>query len=93
MNFGGQNNLQQQMFQEAVQELSMRDMFKQYNALVERCFDECVTGFRSKKMTGGEQECVKKCATKFTTFTQRVASRFQELQVKMNEQQQNTFGR
>ena len=36
-------------------------------------------------MTGGEQECVKKCATKFTTFTQRVASRFQELQVKMNE--------
>ena len=34
MNFGGQNNLQQQMFQEAVQELSMRDMFKQYNALV-----------------------------------------------------------
>ena len=52
---------------------------------MERCFDECVSGFRSKKMTSGEKECVQKCATKFTTFTQRVASRFQELQIKMNQ--------
>lgn len=36
MNFGGNNQMamQQQQFQEAVQELSMKDMFKQYNGLV-----------------------------------------------------------
>ena len=50
----------------------------------ERCFDECVTGFRTKKLTSSEKECVKTCSAKFTKFTQRIASRFQELQIKMN---------
>ncbi len=52
---------------------------------VEVCFDECISGFRSKKLTSAEKECVTKCATKFTGFTQRVASRFQELQIKLQQ--------
>eukprot|EP00965_Chrysotila_dentata_P004672 151991-Pleurochrysis_carterae.AAC.1 len=36
-----------------------------FNGLVERCFSECVTGFRSKQLSGPEEKCVGTCANKF----------------------------
>jgi hypothetical protein len=51
-----------------------------YNALVERCFDGCVTSFRSKTMDGSESVCVENCAARYIKMTQRVGLRFAEHQ-------------
>lgn len=53
---------------------------RMYNRLVERCFKECVTRFRSKKMDDGELACVSKCAEKYLKLTSRAGFRFAEFQ-------------
>jgi len=49
----------------ALEEMQMRDSLRTFNGLVERCFTDCVTGFRSKSLTDGEDKCVTACAEKF----------------------------
>jgi len=51
-----------------------------YNNLVERCFDGCVTSFRSKTMSKSESSCVENCASRYIKMTQRVGLRFAEHQ-------------
>ena len=51
-----------------------------YNSLVERCFDGCVTSFRSKTMDKSESVCVENCAARYVKMTQRVGLRFAEHQ-------------
>jgi hypothetical protein len=51
-----------------------------YNNLVSRCFDTCVTGFRSKTMDKSEISCVESCADRYVKMTQRVGLRFAEHQ-------------
>lgn len=51
-----------------------------YNNLVARCFDGCVTSFRSKALDKWEQGCVDHCASRYINMTQRVGLRFAEHQ-------------
>jgi import inner membrane translocase subunit TIM9 len=51
-----------------------------YNRVVERCFADCVTSFRSKNLDDKESNCVNTCAEKFLKHTQRVGRRFAEHQ-------------
>merc|ERR1712093_282916 len=69
-------------------EMQVQESMNTYNGLVERCFNECVTGFRSKSLEASEKECVEHCVGKFMQFSQRVAQRFQE----KNMQLQNAQG-
>ena len=49
----------------------MRDTLRMYNGLVERCFSECVNGFRSKNLDSKEDKCVTTCAAKFLKHSVR----------------------
>jgi import inner membrane translocase subunit TIM9 len=51
-----------------------------YNTLVARCFDGCVTNFRSKALDKAEITCVEQCAGRYIKMTQRVGIRFAEHQ-------------
>ena len=51
-----------------------------YNSLVERCFDSCVSSFRSKTIDQSETVCVENCAARYVKMTQRVGLRFAEHQ-------------
>lgn len=50
-----------------------------YNALVERCFHECVDSFRRKSLEQNEEKCVQRCCEKFLKHSARVSVRFSEL--------------
>ncbi|KAG8462696.1 hypothetical protein KFE25_004672 [Diacronema lutheri] len=69
----------------ALEEMQMRDSLRTFNGLVERCFTDCVTGFRSKSLTDGEDKCVTACAEKFFNHARRVGQRFGELSQKQQE--------
>jgi hypothetical protein len=56
-----------------------------YNALVERCFKECVDDFRSKNLDKTETACVTKCCEKFLNLSARTGLRFQELFTEMEK--------
>jgi import inner membrane translocase subunit TIM9 len=58
-----------------------------YNNLVSRCFDGCVTGFRSKTLGKSEIDCVEHCASRYVKMTQRVGLRFAEHQA-LNQKKQ-----
>ena len=64
-----------------------------YNNLVNRCFDQCVTSFRSKTLDKGEINCVEQCASRYVKMTQRVGLRFAEhqaMQVKRAQEEGNS---
>lgn len=52
---------------------------RMYNALVERCFTDCVETFRRKSLDKQEETCVRRCAEKFLKHSMRVGLRFAEL--------------
>ena len=54
--------------------------FSMYNKLVERCFDGCISSFRSKTLDKSETSCVENCAARYIKMTQRVGLRFAEHQ-------------
>jgi mitochondrial import inner membrane translocase subunit TIM9 len=51
-----------------------------FNNLAARCFDGCVTSFRSKSLDKNEIQCVENCSHRYVKMTQRVALRFAEHQ-------------
>jgi import inner membrane translocase subunit TIM9 len=51
-----------------------------YNTLVERCFEGCVSSFRSKTLDKSEISCLENCAGRYIKMTQRVGLRFAEHQ-------------
>ena len=57
----------------------MRDTLRMFNGLVERCFGECVTAFRTKALTEPEEKCVCACAEKYLKHSGRVGQRFGEV--------------
>ena len=57
-----------------------------YNSLVHRCFDACVTSFRSKSLDKHEITCVEHCAGRYVKMTQRVGLRFAEHQAMQQQQ-------
>jgi mitochondrial import inner membrane translocase subunit TIM9 len=67
-------------------------IYSMYNNVVYRCFDNCVSGFRSKTLATHEITCVEHCADRYIKLTQRVGLRFAEHQAmqqkRAQEQQQ-----
>ncbi|KAB1224108.1 Mitochondrial import inner membrane translocase subunit Tim9 [Morella rubra] len=62
-----------------IEQLQLRDSLRMYNALVERCFTDCVDTFQRKSLTKQEETCVRRCAEKFLKHSMRVGMRFAEL--------------
>ncbi|KAK4285249.1 hypothetical protein QN277_001976 [Acacia crassicarpa] len=62
-----------------IDQLQIRDSLRMYNALVERCFNDCVDTFKHKSLQKQEENCVRRCAEKFLKHSMRVGMRFAEL--------------
>ena len=75
-------------FMQHIETAQLQDSLKLYNRVVEQCFDNCVSSFRSKKLEDKESSCISKCAEKFIKHTQRVGVRFAEAQAAMAQGQQ-----
>ena len=75
----------------AIQELErlqVKDTLRMINSMVELCFSECVTGFRSKALSSPEEKCIGTCAEKFLKHSGRVGQRFGELWMQEQAAQQ-----
>ena len=59
-----------------------------YNNLVARCFDGCVSSFRSKTLDKSEISCVEHCASRYIKMTQRTGLRFAEHQALQQQRQE-----
>ena len=55
-----------------LEEMQLKDTLRMFNGLVERCFSECVNGFRSKALSTSEDKCITTCANKFLKHSVRV---------------------
>lgn len=64
--------------------LEMVDSMNTYNGLVQRCFSQCVTSFRSKTLEKSEKTCVQNCVSKFMIYSGRVGQRFAEKNQQLN---------
>jgi len=71
---------QQQELMRQLENMQLKDSLAMYNNLVERCFDGCVSSFRSKTLDKSETACVENCAARYVKMTQRVGLRFAEHQ-------------
>jgi import inner membrane translocase subunit TIM9 len=71
---------QQQEFMRHLEHMQLKDSLAMYNNLVERCFEGCVSSFRSKTLDKSETACVENCAARYVKMTQRVGLRFAEHQ-------------
>mmetsp|Transcript_21529 Transcript_21529/g.32051 ORF Transcript_21529/g.32051 Transcript_21529/m.32051 type:complete len:98 (-) Transcript_21529:214-507(-) len=71
---------QQQEFMKNLEQMQLKDSLAMYNNLVSRCFDNCVSSFRSKTLDRGEVSCTEHCAARYVKMTQRVGLRFAEHQ-------------
>ncbi|KAF8065645.1 TIM9 [Scenedesmus sp. PABB004] len=69
-----------------LEHMQVRDSLRLYNALVERCFKDCVADFRSKNLAKDEEKCVQKCCEKFMNVSARTGLRFQEFFTEMEKQ-------
>jgi import inner membrane translocase subunit TIM9 len=63
-----------------------------YNTLVARCFDGCVSNFRSKALDKSEITCVEHCAGRYIKMTQRVGLRFAEHQAMQQKRAESGTG-
>lgn len=59
----------QMQVMQALNEMQMQEMMNTYNNLVEKCFNECVTSFRTKALESSEEQCVTRCVQKFMSFS------------------------
>mmetsp|Transcript_21763 Transcript_21763/g.50215 ORF Transcript_21763/g.50215 Transcript_21763/m.50215 type:complete len:99 (-) Transcript_21763:258-554(-) len=71
---------QQKAFMQKLEQMQLKDSLTMYNNLVERCFDPCVSNFRSKVVDKSEKACMENCASRYVKMTQRVGLRFAEHQ-------------
>ena len=51
-----------------------------YTNLVDRCFNTCVTSFKSKNLDKSETSCIENCSNRYIKLAQRVGLRFAENQ-------------
>lgn len=59
------------------------------NQVVQDCFNMCVKTFRSKKLDTTEKDCITRCTSKYIDATNRIFSRFQEIQALEEEKNSN----
>ncbi|KAI3461548.1 hypothetical protein Pfo_018211 [Paulownia fortunei] len=62
-----------------VDHFQILDSLRMYNALVERCFCDCVDSFYRKSLGKQEENCVRRRTEKFLKHSMRVAMRFAQL--------------
>ena len=75
----GPSDTEKMAAMQKLEELQVKDTLRMINNMVELCFSECVSGFRSKALTSPEEKCVNTCAEKFLKHSGRVGQRFGEL--------------
>lgn len=75
-------------FMRHIEEMQLQDSLRMYNRVVEACFNDCVSAFRSKKLDDKESKCALVCAEKFIKHSQRTGVRFAEAQQAMASEQQ-----
>ncbi len=63
-----------------MEEMHVSDTQRMFNGLTQRCFEMCVTSFRTKVLGREEQLCVDNCTVKFMRSMQRTGARFAEQQ-------------
>lgn len=68
-----------------LEHMQVRDSLRMYNRLVQRCFTDCVTDFRSKALDSTEEKCVARCCEKYLNVTARTGMRFHEFFTQMEE--------
>ncbi|KAK1936410.1 putative mitochondrial import inner membrane translocase subunit [Babesia divergens] len=78
--FGHLTSTQRAKVMEQLTELQYRDTLETYNGMVEHCFSECITSFRSKDLDKKESRCIDTCVKLFMDFSQRIGLRFAEKQ-------------
>eukprot|EP00287_Rhodomonas_sp_CCMP768_P003265 CAMPEP_0196722468 /NCGR_PEP_ID=MMETSP1091-20130531/4830_1 /TAXON_ID=302021 /ORGANISM="Rhodomonas sp., Strain CCMP768" /LENGTH=123 /DNA_ID=CAMNT_0042064179 /DNA_START=68 /DNA_END=440 /DNA_ORIENTATION=- len=66
-----------------LEEMQMKEQVTMYNSLVERCFANCVNGFRQKTLDEKEDKCVKRCTMKFIKASARAGQTFQQVGMQM----------
>ena len=75
-------------FMASLEAMQTKDSLRMYNDLVERCYLQCVTSFRSQSLNETEKTCVASCAEKYIKLTQRVGFRFAEHQAQQGQDAQ-----
>lgn len=56
-----------------------------YNKLSEICFTDCINDFTTRNIKDKEEKCALNCMEKYLKMNQRVAQRFQEFQMLIQE--------
>ncbi|KAK7469184.1 protein transporter tim9 [Stygiomarasmius scandens] len=89
MDFSGFNSAEQAHMNKVIEKKQMQDFLRLYANIVERCFSTCCNDFTSKALSSKEDQCVMNCTEKFLKHSERVGSRFAELNAEaMNAAQQ-----
>lgn len=78
--FSHLNATQRARVMDQLNELQYKDTLETYNGMVEHCFAECITSFRSKDLDKKETQCIDSCVKVFMEFSQRLGLRFSEKQ-------------
>ena len=71
---------QQQQLEQTLVNNQVKESLQMYMDLVERCFETCVTSFRSKNLDKYETSCLNNCSDRFIKSANRTGLRFQEHQ-------------
>ncbi|KAL9091656.1 MAG: hypothetical protein Q9165_004732 [Trypethelium subeluteriae] len=77
---------EQRELQSRLERKQMKDFMGVYSRLVQRCFDDCVNDFTSKSLLPKEEGCTMRCVDKYFKGTERLQTRFQELNAQMVQQ-------
>jgi import inner membrane translocase subunit TIM9 len=70
---GGNNAAQQEQANvlKQLENLQKEDSMRTFNAVVERCFFNCVNSFTTSELEPREEQCVYRCTEKFFRHSQR----------------------
>ncbi|KAF9267459.1 hypothetical protein L218DRAFT_978035 [Marasmius fiardii PR-910] len=79
MDFSGLNSVEQAHMNKVIEKKQMQDFLRLYANIVERCFTSCCNDFTSKALSSKEDQCITSCTEKFLKHSERVGSRFAEL--------------
>ncbi|EEB92842.1 hypothetical protein MPER_08586 [Moniliophthora perniciosa FA553] len=90
MDFSGLNSVEQAHMNKVIEKKQMQDFLRLYANIVERCFSSCCNDFTSKALSSKEEQCISSCTEKFLKHSERVGSRFAEMNAEaMAAAQQN----
>ncbi|KAF8914971.1 Tim10/DDP family zinc finger protein [Mucidula mucida] len=88
MDFSGLSSAEQAHISKVIDKKQMQDFLKMYANITEKCFTTCCNDFTSKALSSKEDQCVSNCAEKFLKHSERIGSRFAELNAEQAQQVQ-----